>query len=436
MRVPCTILGLALVSAPLMASSADIDELLQSASQGGVIKIEDLTDTLLASGADGTRRWYQALDLRRQGRDLLFPEDAPPELDPRVLATLELLTTRVPAEVLARIPDLEPGPRLVAAHVSLDVLQRNGAAEDLQLAIALAVPHPEATYGEYRPVGRDLADAVSAILSRDDRGYAKVERAYGGGHEWIDLPLLRGLGATRAVRSLQLLPRLLASVPKLDAIVLIEIGNVARAVETPLGDAALTRVRMYLTSNQSEQRKQAAVALGRLDDYDSIDPLIELLLDEERGVRTNAYWALREITAMTINAEPNRWRMWFSDETGWWAEQAPELLAYLNDSDTAEVCRALNECGRKRLFRRQLTPELIPLLRHEDTTVVRATCSALFALRATEAAADMIEVLDHPDFGVRDHAWAMLRGLTGRDDLPPEPRAWREALLGGQPSAR
>jgi len=412
-------------------------ELLEAAGAGHLPTTSELTQALLTEGPEGGTRWLLMLDERRQGRELLFPEDAPEVLDAKVLDALERLTTTVPDEVLARLGEIEEiDARHSAARVALDLLAHCGEGPDLRLACELASPHPDAKQSDHSRVGRDLAAAVTAILERDPSGYGIVESLYGAGHPWLDWNLVRGLGGTKTLAALKVLPRLLGAVPQWDASVLSKIGDVARMVQTPLDDASLNRIRMYLTSTLAEERKYAAFALGRLDDYDSLDDLIGLLSDDDRGVRANSYWALRGITAMTINSEPRRWRLWYDGETQWWREQGGELLARLADEDLAEVCLAINECGTKRLFRRQLTPELVPLLRHSDPTVVRLTCSALHSLRALDANQALIEVLEHPQIDVRLKAAEVLAGLTGEQGLPAEPEPWRERLSQPRPQAR
>lgn len=429
------LVALALLLGATAPAQERLDALIDGAGEQEVT-VEVLADALLAEGPDAAGAWALALDLRRPGRTPLFPEEAPPALDGATLTQLESLAALVPAELEERLADLDDARALVAAQVGLDLIGVHGDADDLPRCLHLATPRPTHEVAPYREVGGRLAEAVTALLLRDSRAYTRVARSYGMGHEWLDLYLVRSLGGARTSRALQQLPSLLGVVHRLDAAVLVEVGNVARTVEQPLSDGGGLRVRRYLEAIDAEQRKQAAVAVGRLDDYEAVEGLIELLADRERGVRTNAYWALREITAMTIDADPARWRLWFDDETGWWAQEAHGLLAYLDHPDSAEVCRAINECATKRLFRRELTAPLLPMLRHPDPTVVRAACSALFALRAADAAPAMVGVLERPETEVRAHAHAMLAGLTGRE-LPAEPEAWRAALAGPPlPAAR
>ncbi len=408
-------------------AGGELDALIDAAGKGQPVRLKELVDALLSSGPQAAEEWRAALDLRRPGRDLLFPEDAPPLLETADLEALESLTHQVPQALLEREATLKGEEWATAARIGLGLLLDDSSALDLSGYLELATPPDDLEYSTYREVGRALASTLTRRLEHDRSLYSTLARRYGTGHSWLDLFILRGIAETQTYEALQILPSLLHAVPGLDVTVLFEISNVARTVKAPIDDSGLQRIRLYLTSIDADQRKQAALAAGRLNDYESVDPLIDLLDDEQPGVRTNAYWALREITAMTIDATPQRWRTWFDEETGWWAEEASDLLVELKSPDVARVCRAINECATKRLFRHQLTPPLVELLDHEDPTVVRAVCSALLALRATDAAPQMVRTLEHPDSEVRSHGLAMLRALTGLG-LGPDARAWQGAL--------
>lgn len=377
----------------------------------------EVADALLAAGESGPALWLRAIDQRRPERVLVFPEEAPDVLDEPALRVLDRVTLEVPAELLRRRNgETPPEEHHLAAAVGLELLAPLATAGELGLAYDLALPHADADR-DYRTVGRALEEVVREVLSRDPAGYPAVEALYAGeGPAAPRAYLLRGVGDARTFEALELLARLLGRVDDMDAVVLTQIGNVAQTVRTPLADTTLFRVRTYLASPSADERQQAAYALGRLDDYDAVSELIDLLRDEERGVRQNAYWALREITAMTINAEPRRWRMWFDTETEWWSREAPALLDTIyGASQLPAVVAAINTCGSKRLFRRQLSAELVPLLERPEPMVVRMTCSALFSLRATSAVPALVEALEHPDPEVRRQVRDTLRSLTGVD---------------------
>ena len=412
--------------------------LIEAARAGVFPSAPQLTDTLLAAGASGCRRWLQELDRRRPTRADIVPEHGIPDLSESSFLGLEAVTHRVPTEILRRLggPELSPVARLDASLVGLEILAWQGAGADLALACELASPGEGVEEEDYRPVGDALERAVTQILIEDTSGFLEIEKLFRESHPWVHGFLLRGMAETRSLAALRKLPLLLGKVEGLDAFVLMQVGNVAQHVNTPLDETTLTRLRGFLDASSSTVRRQAAYALGQLDDYDCLEDLITLLTDETEGVRQSAHWSLGKITAMTIQPEPKRWRFWYDSETRWWTDEAPELLATIRQGALPEVVAAINTCGAKRLFRRQLYRELAPMLASPELVVVRMTCSSLQSLRATEAVPDLVELLGHGDPQVREQAWLALRQLTGNQDLPAERGAWREALRLGPPSAR
>ena len=57
-------------------------------------------------------------------------------------------------------------------------------------------------------------------------------------------------------------------------------------------------------------RKQICLVLGRLKHKPAIDDLIHSLRDTDPGVSSNAHWALKQITNVTLKADPALWEVW------------------------------------------------------------------------------------------------------------------------------
>lgn len=426
MKLPQALYALLCLTGPLWGGQ-EIEEVLSAAGKGQRVGVEVLTDAILAHGPEGGQEWLRSLELWSSVQEPLEGQVDREALDGPTISHLHGVTGMVPAEIQQRLAGMVLLQWATASRCGLDLLAQGKGAADLDLCLLLAAPHPEVSYADYRAHGADLTATVTAVLEFDPSSYRLATRRYGAGHPWLDRYLLLGISGTQTGSALHILPSMLKAVPSLDSTVLLEIGNIARTVKAPLDDSAAMRVRMFLSSTRSEERKQAAIAVGRLNDYDAVEELIGLLGDEDTDVSGSAHWALRKVTAMTINAEPNRWLIWFDRETRWWVEDAYDLLAHLDHEQSAQVCRAINECAGRRLFRRELTPPLLRMLGHKDANVVRAACSALYALRAIEAAPHMISTLEHGSEAVRDHGLAMLRALTGMQ-LTTEQETWRIAL--------
>lgn len=412
--------------------------LIEAARAGVLPSVPQLTDALLSVGAAGTQRWFREFDREQATQAAKGAERSTRVLRESTLRGLEAVTRGVPTEIRRRLggQELSLVARLDAARVGLEILAWQGSGADLALACELATPAEGVEEESYRPLGKALERAVTQILVEDASAFMGVEALFRESHPWVHGFFLRGIAQTHSFPALRKLPVLLGEVEGLDAFVLMQIGNVAQHVNTPLDEATLMRIRAFLGASSSTVRSQAAYALGQLDDYDCLEDLITLLTDEAEGVRQNAHWSLGKITAMTIQPEPKRWRLWFDRETRWWADEAPQILMTIQQGELPEVVAAINTCGAKRLFRRELCRELVPMLTSPELVVVRMTCSSLQSLRATEAVPDLVQLLGHRDPRAREQAWLCLRQLTGNEDLPMQAPAWREALRLGPPSAR
>lgn len=63
-------------------------------------------------------------------------------------------------------------------------------------------------------------------------------------------------------------------------------------------------------SKSISARKQACLVLGRLKHKPAIDDLIVCLRDADTGVRSNAHWALKQITDLPLKPDPELWELW------------------------------------------------------------------------------------------------------------------------------
>jgi HEAT repeat protein len=409
--------ALVAASAPARAQGAGgVEEALaalRSAAHGDAQLLE-----LLAAAPGGAAGVLRALEQRSLASDAACDDDPCAHLSRAERAAVLARLERLPALVLERRAGKQDAATCCAeAVVALEVLAGSGAAV-MEDALALGEPHEDATAELFAPVERAFSAAARAALVRDPRAYASVNSQFTHTHVALRPSLLNALGVTPQSESLALLPMLLGRDPGLDLQVLTQLISVARNVHDPLDQGRLVRVRSYLSQPDALLRSQAAQALGRLHDYESVRELIDLLSDEQAGVRASAHWSLRTITAMTLDASPLAWLSWYQAQTRWWSAEAPELLARLDHAEPAELVTLLRELGAKRLFRHPLTAHLLPLLRDEDPEVVLMACSAIQNLRSGSAASALAGLFDHEEARVRHQSRRAWRQVTGR--MPPD----------------
>lgn len=134
-------------------------------------------------------------------------------------------------------------------------------------------------------------------------------------------------------------------------------GEKAAAALVSIGSAAYDTLAGALRASQWEARKNAAWALGALDDRRAVDLLVRALRDSEAPVRRNAAWALGAI-----------------DEQ----KAVPSLVAVLRDADAHTRSQAAWALGA--LDSSEAVPGLIDRLTDADNSVRAQAAWALGAI--------------------------------------------------------
>lgn len=212
---------------------------------------------------------------------------------------------------------------------------------------------------------------------------------------------LRDLGDA-AVDAVQPLTALLADAAPVDADVcrkgswhrnekdVTTPGEEAAAALVTVGSRAFTPVLQALRSPAWVARRNAAWALGALDDRRAVPGLIEALKDREAAVRTRVAWALGAI-----------------DDS----EAVPALIAALGDTDAGVRHQAAWALGA--VDDRRAVPSLVRALSDQSSGVREQAAWALGAIGDSEALPSLLPALKDADPRVRRQAaWAI--GAIGR----------------------
>ena len=390
------------ITRTIESNEESLERILDRVRSGDIPRPRQLLDGLEAAGQHGARDLFAAMGSRADGRE---------PLSSRSVAALEQALRQVPIIIVERLTgENSRDRRLVLAGNGLVLLERLADTETVASAFDLAAPHEATSRRDHRGLRNQLVKTLSTTLRRERNLYPVLRKLTRELTLVQRAALFEAVGSAPSPAALRFLVAQLGEAP-LDGIVLTQLGLVARDIEVALGEPELMRVRPYLTSSDPNLRTQAAQTVGRLDDFGSVQSLIALLSDEQAKAREMAHWSLRSITAMTYTAEPNRWNIWFQQESRWWEEKAHAVIERMRSRHVVEAIDAMNEVAGKRLFRRQLTPELLPLLQDRDPRIVRMACSALLSLRAVGVEGEVSKLLDHPDAEVRTHAQKILSRL-------------------------
>jgi HEAT repeat protein len=175
-----------------------------------------------------------------------------------------------------------------------------------------------------------------------------------------------------------------------------------------------------------DRHVRAAVArlLGRLGRGDAFTPLLDLLEDEDGGVRRAADAALRRLTGAAAASSSAAWKHWYDDEKAWLEQSSVSTL--LRSEQPLEAARALREVGQHPFLGARHLSLVQRLVDHAAPGVRLLALTTLVRMNRADVVPDLIRHLNDGDAQVRAAVWKSLQRLSG-EDLPGEYRAWSDA---------
>jgi len=376
------------------------------------------------------------VDLLAEGRipaDWSREADAPAALGPDSLVALRGALGKVPIEELRPFFEtvVADEPRLDRRQVCVETLGALGTRRDLRLVIDLATPADELVRVLPRSLRKAYEGALRAILARDPAGLGSLQDVFAHLHPGLGSATIDALGDVPAEAALTTLVALLGTVRELDAYLLTTIAKLGPSVRLPVGEDVLARVRGFLSSPDPALVQAAVRASGRLEDYDAIPTLLEMLTQGDQNQRTSAHVALGDITGLPLRADVRIWRAWYDSESLWWQVESAGVFRDLEEPDELRVSGAINEVTRQRLYRHERASALLPVLDRDQPELVVMACRSLAQVGSRVAVPRLVLALEHPDWNIRRAAWTALVRITGKE-LPPEADAWRAEVDLGQ----
>jgi len=307
----------------------------------------------------------------------------------------------------------------------LRLLGEAGARDALHpfFEILAGIPQEEK---RHPAVAGQVERALSEILRRDPRGHQVVASKV----KQMDQPVLASVARATALASapggIQLLEKLTGRDHELDVVVLSVLGD-WRQSRAECTDRAPADVAMaFIQSSNEKVRQQAAVALGKLQDPESVPALVTALEDPDARVRKAAHWALNGTVGGVLPGEFEPWNQWLSAEKIWF-ESSRETLDSLLDPAPGVALAALRTLAAHPLYRTRFIGEVAAAVRHTDVNVSRAACGTLAHLGGRCAVEPLIEALADERPEIRQVAAEALEGLTAAG-LGPDRDAWRAWL--------
>ncbi|HPF12741.1 MAG: HEAT repeat domain-containing protein [Planctomycetes bacterium] len=302
------------------------------------------------------------------------------------------------------------GDRVTALHVLATI----GKAEDMPLALALG----SAPVGKLqRAIDFWFGKAVMGILVRDERGYASLAEAWEEAvSPTIEGTLLETLREVHTPESLELLMGRIQAAVDPNPAALTSLYRLAAELPVLPAGLSLTPIQRLLSHHAATIRAKAAMCLGSMDDFESVESLIGLLQDEAKEVREYANLALRRLSGRGFAIDPVRWTAWHRGEQTWWQADGRDALQELKSFDQGKTLAAAFQLSQHRIFASEFVPELVGRLQEGSPEFQVSVCQALGQTGHRAAVPGLLRQLSSSNDRVKAAALIALRGITGRRD--------------------
>jgi len=288
----------------------------------------------------------------------------------------------------------------------LSVLARVGSSADIPLARSAAQAGSESA-----ALAPALEEAIARFLRQDPLGMESVRGWILQAPPELGAALVRGASRSECPTVLSALVSLLGFDAALDRVLVPEIGRLVERAPKPIAEGVVSALSELLAEDDPVLLREAALALGKTEDFGATSQVIDLLDHPERGVRAGAASALERLTGLGFRERSARWRAWYRAEVAWLREHGAELRSRLRSTSTEVVVSALGEISPHRFRRNELAAEIAVVLGHPDPLARRLACLTLARLGTSAGLHGLVNALEDPDAEVQEAARAALRTL-------------------------
>jgi len=336
---------------------------------------------------------------------------------------LDALSQSEPATTMAatsRMLTASSGGSAVAA--AIEVYGATGESGQLSTIRALLAGLEEEQWS--KRLERSLQQAVASIIRGDYRAQGLLLSSW---RDWKPEHLtgvIRGIGASRDPRGLEFLGEILYWEPDHVHLALSQVRLLGPSRVEFIDKPITETVREMLDTEDARIRKAALLALGDLQDLESVPRMIEILSEEGTGERENAVWALQRITGVRLNDQAQTWKTWFDMESKWYS-RVGTVMAKLSSPDDADVFGAIRELSTHYLHKDELAQAVSECLTHSNPKIRATACKGLARLKSSVAVPVLISRLDDRDERVQFAARKALISLTG-EERGPYSEDWEE----------
>lgn len=298
-------------------------------------------------------------------------------------------------------------------------------AEELPRIFDRALPRREKSLDGR--IERELGEAIARILQRDRAAVAVLRSLWRDLRRELVPGLILAIGDSSRPEALLLLSDILESRPETAPVVIPQIRLLTPPPSVEIAQDLADLVRPYLDCDRPNLVQATSVAVAELEDAASVPRLIELLVDEMRGVRESALWSLRRLSGMELAPNQVIWADWYEAEQNWYDRRRRHIELVLRSEHRGKVVSALEEAMRHSLFRHELSAVLRICSGHDDPVVRTLACRVLGGLGSPDSVPHLVDSLVDEREEVRTAANVALTEVTRLGD-PADTDRWQEIL--------
>ncbi len=367
----------------------DVASALLTEAKGGTLSDSTAASLLLAAGPAETAALFTWFQASKHDEAALAPVERA-RLEPALRGTPTVIVR------IALLPQLSAADRHHALKVALEAIIGVGSAASSQDLTSLLQGVGKTPYAA--TLRAQVTDAVARLVDQPHVTSTEVSTWLAASGPALSTAVVDGVDQAKAV--MVLVDCLSQSTGAEGALLNRTAGLIQRGV--PVAPELTARVTVpFLQSHNAFERAEASTILGLVGDRRHVGKLVAGLDDAEHMVRTNTLKALKNLTGMTISGNADRWKRWHADQEQWWDDKGGALVDSLRSAGRHEIMAILKQVSTRRLYRKEISEQLVPMLRRSDADQVQVAVASLATLRDPSTLAEILKLRNHSDPRVR-----------------------------------
>ncbi len=365
-----------------------IQQLLAVVAKGTLTDQQTAT-LMLEAGPQGTAEAFQWWNATKRDHQSLPPVQRG-RLEPALKAAPKVLLR------IALLPQLGAAKQHHVYTVALEVIVGLGGAASAQdLTAVLQGAGASSVAPSLRT---QVSSAVARLTTESQVGSTEASSWLKAAGLNLSTAVVDGLSEAKAVMTLI---GCLGTNTGAEGAILNRAAGLIQRGEPVATEAAALQAVPFLRSDNAFERAESSTIVGLVGDRRHVKQLIVSLDDSEHMVRTNALKALKNLTGMTISGDASRWQQWHLEQESWWENTGAGLVDSLGSAGRRELIGILKEVSTRRLYRREITARLLPMLNRNRADEIRVVVASLATLRDPACLTAILELRDHHDPKVR-----------------------------------